>query len=55
MRPPYRCQLDPRPAVDFSNRVPNRRSSRSSDPSEVIGMARCPCCRTPLIACTTGT
>ena len=50
MRSAYRCHLDPRSAVASANKIPNRGGSPRWDPSEVIGVARCPCCRTPLIA-----
>jgi hypothetical protein len=45
----YRCHLQPQSAMNDSYRDVSDRRSRS-DPSEIIGVPRCPCCRAPLIA-----
>ncbi len=46
MRHSYRCHA-PLDSVAASDSVPD---GRRSDPTEVMDVARCPCCRTPLIA-----
>ena len=47
----YRCHLQSQSAASDSYRdVPERDGRSRSDPTEIIGVPRCPCCRVPLIA-----
>jgi hypothetical protein len=49
MRHAYRCHLAPDAVRDGSAPESNGERARL-DPSEIVGDARCPCCRTPLVA-----
>jgi hypothetical protein len=46
----YRCHVRPEALADDDGRHCTRHARGRHDPSEIVGVANCPCCRAPLVA-----